>query len=407
MEDRAKAQDPVGERLRQPGRKRILSLDGGGIRGLMTLQVLRRVEALVEEAFGHKRLCDHFDLIGGTSTGAIIAAALATGHRVDDVEAMYDTLGTEIFRTRWYRKGVIAPKFGAAPLRQALVKFFKEETTLGSAAVQTGLAVVAKRLNTGSVWVIHNARDGKYWRYNQEWPLHQLVRTSAAAPHYFAPEEVMVKQGQQGEPDQWGEFVDGGVSPHNNPSLQLLFLATLQGHGLRWNTEQTPLSIMSLGTGLVPFGYEYQHRTGWSRAWHAITHPKETASRVAGVHAGRSLVSLMQDNAQLIEQTMQWIAHEDRSRYRHIDNEVGTLAEDRVPGLASPSPFYVRYDVSLDRDSLNETIASLPKTHGDHPPITDAHVKMLRAMDDPAGMTLLKRIGQALAAQVKVEHLQS
>ena len=61
-----------------PGRKRILALDGGGVRGVVALAFLKEIErALAAQAGRPVRLCDHFDLIGGTSTGAIIAAGLA------------------------------------------------------------------------------------------------------------------------------------------------------------------------------------------------------------------------------------------------------------------------------------------------------------------------------------------
>ena len=65
------------------GPKRILALDGGGVRGVLTLQFLQALETLITARFGEKtRLCDYFDLIGGTSTGSIIAAGLACGMTV-------------------------------------------------------------------------------------------------------------------------------------------------------------------------------------------------------------------------------------------------------------------------------------------------------------------------------------
>ena len=67
------------------GPKRILALDGGGVRGMLTLQFLQALETLVTARFGERtRLCDYFDLIGGTSTGSIIAAGLACGMTVGE-----------------------------------------------------------------------------------------------------------------------------------------------------------------------------------------------------------------------------------------------------------------------------------------------------------------------------------
>jgi len=73
----------VAERVKASGPKRLLALDGGGIRGVLTLEFLERIEQILKarsqkpEEF---RLCDYFDLIGGTSTGSIIAAMLAYGY---------------------------------------------------------------------------------------------------------------------------------------------------------------------------------------------------------------------------------------------------------------------------------------------------------------------------------------
>ena len=82
-----------------PGPKRILSLDGGGVRGAATIAFLERIEALIEEIEGRPvRLCDWFDMIGGTSTGAIIATALALGYRVSEIRTLLRTARAEDFQ---------------------------------------------------------------------------------------------------------------------------------------------------------------------------------------------------------------------------------------------------------------------------------------------------------------------
>ena len=72
------------ERLTAEGPKRILALDGGGIRGVLTLGFLERIEQILRDRHNNPnlRLSDYFDLIGGTSTGSIIASALAIGMEV-------------------------------------------------------------------------------------------------------------------------------------------------------------------------------------------------------------------------------------------------------------------------------------------------------------------------------------
>ena len=82
------------------GPKRILSLDGGGIRGVLTLQYLKVIETMVKERFGEETLlCDYFDLIGGTSIGSIIAAGLASGMSVDELNALYTRIGSTVFES--------------------------------------------------------------------------------------------------------------------------------------------------------------------------------------------------------------------------------------------------------------------------------------------------------------------
>jgi predicted acylesterase/phospholipase RssA len=82
----------------------MLSLDGGGVRGAIAIGFLERLESLIEEIEGRRTLlCDWFDFIGGTSTGAIIAGALALGYRATEVRKFYHALGPRVFRRSFWR----------------------------------------------------------------------------------------------------------------------------------------------------------------------------------------------------------------------------------------------------------------------------------------------------------------
>ncbi len=88
------------ERMHSPGPKKILTLDGGGIRGMITVEVLRKLEQLLREKTGGGDdfvLADYFDYISGTSTGAIIAAALSLGWSVDKISSFYIDSGEQMF----------------------------------------------------------------------------------------------------------------------------------------------------------------------------------------------------------------------------------------------------------------------------------------------------------------------
>ena len=88
------------------------------------------------------------------------------------------------------------------------------------------------------------------------------MRASTAAPTYFAPEEIQIHSRSGSVVD--GAFVDGGVTPFNDPALQLLMLAALQGHGFRWSTGKDRLLLISIGTG--HFQQTCEPRTSWARS---------------------------------------------------------------------------------------------------------------------------------------------
>ena len=100
---------PTLEQHLTPGHpKRILALDGGGVRGALTLSYLARIESLLRARYGDSdlRLCDYFDLIGGTSTGAIIATGLAIGKTVAELQDLYRRLAIGIFHAELGRAHV-------------------------------------------------------------------------------------------------------------------------------------------------------------------------------------------------------------------------------------------------------------------------------------------------------------
>src|SRR5208283_3167133 len=135
------------------GPKRILSLDGGGIRGVLTLEFLEVIEGKLRDRYKNNTLllCDYFDLIGGTSTGSIIAAALACGLSVSELQTLYSNLGTAVFDPAWYEKlkvapGVLGPKFDSSSVQRALDDNLGADTSLDSDRIQTGLMIMTKRL---------------------------------------------------------------------------------------------------------------------------------------------------------------------------------------------------------------------------------------------------------------------
>lgn len=171
------------------------------------------------------RLHHYFDLVAGTSTGAIIASLIA--------------LGENVFEQSLFRHGLLRAKYDKNALAERLQELLDAQTQLDSDRLQTGLLIICKRLDKGSVWPLANNPRGKYFRAsegheylpNGEFPLWRLVRVSTAAPGYFEGEDIPISDPSQ-ENAQIGHFVDGGVSPHNNPALQALMYATIGGYRL-------------------------------------------------------------------------------------------------------------------------------------------------------------------------------
>src|ERR1022692_3938615 len=132
--------------------RRMLALDGGGIRGLLTLGILEKIEALVPGNSGN-RLCDYFDYIAGTSTGAIIAAGLARGMTTAQLIDFYRSAGKQMFEHAWLVER-IKYFYTADPLKAKLQEVFGSETNLEPKNLRCLLLVVTKNVTTDSPWPI-------------------------------------------------------------------------------------------------------------------------------------------------------------------------------------------------------------------------------------------------------------
>jgi hypothetical protein len=258
--------------------KRLLSIDGGGLRGMIALRVLARIEAILREQSGKPNivLADYFDYIGGTSTGGIIAAALAIGMSVSEIEHFYRHEAQRLFSpNRNPVKHLLYARYNSKPLKETLQQVFGVDTTLGSDRLKTLLLLVLLNAGTTSPWPISSNPMAKYndpafgSENNLKLPLWQLVRASTAAPYYFEPEEVQVGQNRF-------LFYDGGLTSLNNPAFKLFQMATLPCYNLQWQTGADRMLLVSVGTGLIPKGItklgllEKQLGTTMINAMHAM-----------------------------------------------------------------------------------------------------------------------------------------
>jgi hypothetical protein len=364
---------------RPPGPRRILAIDGGGMRGALAVGILARLEAVLRAKYGRPDmvLADYFDLIGGTSTGAIIAAGLALGRDAAAMRDLYRRLGPLVFqRGGRLRIPLIQSRFDPRNLERAIIGEVGD-ATLGNAAWRTGFAAVAKRVDTGSCWVLTNCPGARYWlgdpgdprvTPNRDYPLAKIVQASAAAPFYFdmVPLEVVA-----GEP---GVFFDGAMTPHGNPALQLAMTALIPGYGFDWQAGADRLMIVSVGTGLPR-----PVRPGWVRQplllsiWKAI-------------HA---LTSLGYDNSQLATSVLQWLGQSPRPW--RINSEIGDLSGARPAGEAMWT--FVRYDAPLEAGWLEQHL---------HKSYSPAMLARLARLDDDRMVPELYALGE-LAGETLID----
>jgi predicted acylesterase/phospholipase RssA len=237
-----------GDVLVAPARPmRLLSIDGGGLAGLIPAEALIAIESQLDALTGRELpLCDRFDLIGGTSTGAILAVGLALGLKAAQLRDFYLDFGKDIFaKVFWPER--FWHNYPSAPLEQHLKDVFGEATALGSEKLRTSILIVSKNVTLGTTWFFTNNPKSKYFPNNRGLPLWQIVRASAAAPTYFPPQAIFVPD-DDGSPQGY-DFIDGGVSSYNNPSLQVFLEATDPKYQFGFPLGVNNLLLMSLGTG--------------------------------------------------------------------------------------------------------------------------------------------------------------
>lgn len=389
------------ERFQRPGPKRILALDGGGSRGLLSLGVLAQLERTLGQRSGDPerfRLAHYFDLIGGTSTGAIIATTLALGWRVQDVVELYFKLLPAIFE-KAQASGVfrlLKPAFKSTALTDAL-RHHLGDRTLNSIDLKTGLAIHAKRIDSGSAWILVNNPDWIYFGErsdatntpNAQFYLRDLVQASAAAPTYF--ESVEIELAREGDTAiASGQFFDGGVSPNNNPALQLLLTATEPAFGFNWPVGENNLLIWSIGTGYVRKRYAKQVKGKRTSALPL----KKLRSYGAKVQA--ALEGYNHDISQQQITTLQALSRPRFPWYVNSEVRMQTL----TPLLSGgPVITFQRYDARLEIDERDnrrpEHVESLLGIE-----MKAKDVEKLRQLDisTPGQLDQLYRTGEALGA---------
>ena len=343
--------------------KRLLSLDGGGIRGVIAAEVLVRIEEILHKHNSDwKCLGDYFDFFGGTSTGAILAAGLAKGMQAGELLDFYVEKGPQVFKRSFWSKipllGRLWTKYESGPLEKELQDIFSYSDSrsleLGSPELKSYVMIVSKNASGGNTWFFVNAKKSRFYQNNKDLPLWQIIRASSAAPTYFPPRAIRVN-------NESHEFIDGGMSSYNNPSFQLFREATQAEYGIGWEPGEKNMLLISVGTGFRDEKIPYAK----ARDFNALN------------WAPYAIGSFM-DSANLQQNILMQLMSQRR------DPESGT---DYISAYFKPLLTYHRYTISFTRERFKKL------------GLADIDVDKVQAMDCIDQIPALQRIGQAVAKE--------
>ena len=376
---------PLQQRYETTQQRKMLALDGGGIRGVLTLEILAEMEKQLRQKLNKGDdfvLGDYFDYIGGTSTGAIIAAGLSIGMSVKQLLDFYVTKGKDMFDKNFILKRWKA-LYESGPLLEMLKQTFGKDTDLmvRKGKYKSLLLVVTMNRSTDSPWPISNNplakfNDESLPDCNSRIKLYQLVRASTAAPVYFPPETI---QWDPNDPEKSFVFVDGGVTPYNNPAFLMYRMATQSAYNLSWPTGEDKLLIVSVGTGSAPSAGSYDNLL-------------EAAKGLPN-----NLMYAMQVDQDINCRTI------GRCTYgANIDLELRYMvpmdSEGNIVPLTSDTKrhfLYARYNADLSRKGLDDV--GLSDIDSDH----------VREMDSVLYIDELRKVGRKAAEQISMDHFGS
>jgi patatin-like phospholipase/acyl hydrolase len=388
----------LNDRIAAPGPKKILACDGGGILGLMSVEILARLEADLRAARNAPELvlADEFDLVCGTSTGAVIATCISAGMSTARIRDFYVGSGRQMFD-----KASIFKRLRYSYNDEPLARKLREElnaalghpkaepwATLGDPGLRTVLMMVLRNHSTDSPWPVWNNPRALYnlrvkddgsprLNCNLDLPLWQVVRASTAAPTFFPPEVVTLAEGTAQE--QSFIFVDGGVTTYNNPAFLAFQMATAAPYRLDWRTGTDQLLIVSVGTGSA-----------------ARAQPQLQATEMNLLHHAKNVPSALM-NAASAGWDMACRLLGDCRFGGEIDREFGAMIrpDAAAANFSGPKLFtYVRYDPDVSQKGLNAL------------GLADIEAANVQVMDSVDHIDDIQRVGKAYAEKnVRRHHL--
>ncbi len=238
---------------------KVLSIDGGGIRGIIPAMILAKIEEMTS-----KPICELFDLIAGTSTGGIISLMLTVpskenngkpAYTANDLIKLYTENGKKIFSSNIFHKiismdGISEEKYPADGIESVLKEYFGE--VMLSEAL-TNIIVPAYELTLREPFFFKSVHAKDTSKVNKDFYMWQVARATSAAPTYFEPCKLQI--GQKDGADYYA-LIDGGVYA-NNPGM----CAYAESRVLYKDTPD--ILMLSLGTGELNRCIPYNEAKDW------------------------------------------------------------------------------------------------------------------------------------------------
>lgn len=221
-----------------PTKRVILCLDGGGMRGILTIQLLKKFEEIAGIP-----CFELFDMVAGTSTGGIIAGLITTGHTAIDIETMYVNLVTQVFDKKFLGNRFVNPPAFTKEKYRALVKGIIKDITLEDACKLNDLDLMITSQDISAseetFFSCFKQDDGSFYGTYKGVLLRSVMEATMSAPTYFYPLE---------------RFIDGGTTTYNNPALAAFMEAVSYSRPDKMASlsayQLTEITLFSFGTGI-------------------------------------------------------------------------------------------------------------------------------------------------------------
>lgn len=303
----------------------ILTIDGGGIRGVFPGKFLADLENLISEKnLDKKRIYEHFDLICGTSTGGILAISLALGIPANEILDLYLTRAKEIFgaKRQWFKRLTYYSKYDIENLKINIRDKFRNYFNGNDPRlidVKTAVCVPIYDLLEGRPSVL---KSNYHPRFNRDYhiPAYIAALSTAAAPTYFDPVSETYEKIKSDSIENFSNKIDGGVFA-NNPTI----LAIIEAQKA-FNVDLKNIQILSIGTGKMKYS-DAKDRKHWG-----------------------PLYWLNFKRRRIIDLFMQ-------SQSQHVSNLI-SLLQKGIDKTENPNFEYIRIDTEFDSEfnlSLDET----------------------------------------------------